>query len=149
MGLLVIFLPFLQALSAIATIWGVAHTLPAADTVIQYGAGADGPTPTEWINSFGSLAIGLIGWLSTKYFTNRSSSELIAAVTAWSSSRKDEATIRRVAFAFADWIEDNIVTPETTSWWTPTLTALRTQFAQPIKSGPVLVTTEAAAVPTP
>ena len=125
-------LPFLQALSAIASVWGLMHVTGATDAVVTYGAAGDGaPSIAEWMNSFGSLAIGIVGYISTRFVAKPkgSTAELILAFTALVKNPKDAATIRRVALAFADWLAEHYATGANKTWWDETIANLRTQFA--------------------
>ena len=128
-------LPILQAISCLITIWGVAHISNTTDTIITYGAGADGPTSMEWINSFGSIAIGVIGWLSTHWAAKKqgATSELVLAFGAWVINRNDPATIRRLAFAGLDLIEELFVpkTSEDAKFVSEAIGWLRAHFAAP------------------
>ena len=128
-------LPILQALSCLATIWGVAHVSGTTDTVITYGAGADGPTAMEWINSFGSIAIGVVGWVGTHWAAKKqgATSELLLAFAAWVTNRNDPATIRRLAFAGLDLIETLFVpkSPEDAAFVAQAMGWLRAHFAAP------------------
>lgn len=125
-------LPFIQALSALASVWGLMHVSGTADTVITYGATGDAaPSAAEWFNSFGSLAIGIVGFISTKFATKPkgSTAELVLAFAALLKTPKDAPAIRRVAFAFADWVSENYATGANKEWWEQTIAAMRAQFA--------------------
>lgn len=131
-------LPILQAVAACFTIWGVAHSVNTTDTVVQYGVGADGPTAEEWFNSFGSLALGIVGFVTTTIMKRKTgaNSELMTAFAQWTIKRDDPASMRRLAFALTDWIEEVYVSKVTDSddkdWWNQMLTAFRTRFAGPV-----------------
>lgn len=125
-------MPFVQALSALASVWGLMHVSGTTDTVITYGAsGADAPSVAEWFNSFGSLAIGIVGFISAKFASRPkgTTAELALAFVALLKTPKDAATIRRVAFAFADWMSEHYATGANKEWWDTTIAALRAQFA--------------------
>lgn len=125
-------LPFLQALSAIASVWGLMHVTGTTDAVVTYGAAGDGaPSIAEWMNSFGALSIGVVGYLSTRFMPKPkgSTAELVLSFTAFIKSPKDAATIRRVAFAFADWLSEHYATGTNKTWWDETIANLRSQFA--------------------
>lgn len=138
-------LPILQAVAACFTIWGVAHTAGTADTVVHYGVGAEGPSPAEWMNSFGSIAIGLAGFLATHVFSKQvgAKSELMMALVAWLGNHNDPSTIRRLGLAILDWLEQvvaaRISDPVMRTWWDETLTNLRTQIATTNLVAPVAV----------
>lgn len=142
MGFIFGILPLLQALSAIASIWGVMHVSNTTDVIATYGVyGDQAPTAFEWLNSYGSLAFGVIGWISTKVIANKNTtnSELALSVLGWIKSPKDPSAIRRLAFATVDWVEftyiqsnPNITEQEKTDWIN-TINWLRARFAQAVQ----------------
>lgn len=128
-------LPILQALSCIFTIYGVAHATQTADVVVKYGVGADGPTAMEWMNSFGSIVVGVGGFAITHFMKQKQTSELVLAVWGELKSPKDPSSIRRLAFALLDWFEVKIAeryssNPQMLQWWSETFATIRTEFAK-------------------
>lgn len=127
-------LPILQAVAACFTIWGVAHTAGTADTVVHYGVGADGPSPAEWMNSVGSIVIGLAGFLATHVFAKQAGvkSEAMLALVAYLADRRDAAAQRRLGLAAIDLLEtlfaSNVKDSETATWWNTVLLQLRQQI---------------------
>lgn len=62
----VILLPILQAIAACCTIFGFVNTPRVADTVVTYGISADeAPNAAMWMNSVGSIALGVGTWIVT------------------------------------------------------------------------------------
>lgn len=130
--MLVFLLPILQALSCLCTIWGVAHTSETANAVVTYGA-AD-TTSMEWMNSVGSIVIGIGGFVVTHFWKQKVSSELLLAVVGELHSPRDPAALRRLAFALLDWLHDKYATQASNSengkWWADVLASMRTLIAQ-------------------
>ena len=116
------------------------HVSGTTDVITTYGVyGDQAPTTFEWLNSYGSLAIGIAGWLTTKFVVNRNTadSELALSVLSWIKSPKDPSTIRRLAFAAIDWVEltyvDSKLTQQEKEDWTNTINWLRARFAQSVQ----------------
>lgn len=134
-------MPIVQILSLLVALWGIGHTSETADTIIQYGATSeDGPTVTEWMNSFGSIAVGAIGFVATKLFQSSKYSELWMAIIAEARSPSDPATIRRLAFAVIDWLETKYAASKDATaaqWWKDMLTNLRAEIAKTPTVAPV------------
>ena len=136
MSLIFGILPFLQALSALSAVWGLMHVGGTSDVIISYGVtGAEAPTAAEWVNSFGSLGLGILGFISTKlvFKPDAITAELLWAVAGFVKSPKEDATIRRLAFAFADWLAHYYLRnakEEDAKWWFEMIGSLRTKFAE-------------------
>lgn len=97
-----ILLPILQALSCIATIWGVTHIPNVTDTVITYGAtGDDAPDLPMWINSFGSLIFGIVSFAATQIAKRKFgfSSDLYKGVIEYITHPSDKLAAVRLFLA--------------------------------------------------
>lgn len=129
-------LPILQAVAACFTIWGVAHTSGIADTAVTYGvAGEDGPTASEWFNSFGSIAVGLGGFVVSHVLSGKLGfkSELLLSFIAWVRKPSDIAAERRFGFAVIDQLESILILrcPDEKEWVDHMMALLRSRFAGP------------------
>ena len=129
-------LPLLQAISSLIALWGLIHVGGTTETIITYGAAE--ATSSEWFNSFGSLALGAIGWAAT-YFTQKrqgSTSELIGAFTSWIVDRNDAAKLRRLRLATIDLAEvifkGIVTTQEDKEYLAATVAWLRLKSTTPI-----------------
>jgi hypothetical protein len=132
MGVLFSIIPILQAISALFSLWGFAHLGGTTEAVITYGASE--VSPQEWINSYGSLALGVVGWVTTHFVNKRqpsSTSELIASFVAWAANRNDPATRRRLALAAIDTLETLFVFSDKadSEYFQQTLVWLRSHYA--------------------
>lgn len=140
-------LGFLQALAAIATIWGVAHTADTTSTVVAYGAAGDlAPTAMEWMNSFGSIAVGIGGFVVTYLLKKKAYSGLLLAVVQELRTPEDPVAIRNLALALCDWLESRYAnntaqSSEIRTWFHEVLVQLRTIIATGPSTKPVDTTT--------
>lgn len=141
MGFIIGILPLLQACSALITIWGFVNVAPTTEAVVTYGVYGDAaPDAMSWVNSYGSIAIGIIGMIASKWFARSSGAqgELMVAGIAWIKAPNDNAAIRRLAFAVVDWMEAMYIASHPTMpaaekvEWDNTIAWLRTKFATPV-----------------
>jgi hypothetical protein len=102
-------LGILQALSCLATIWGVMHVQPTTEAVVTYGVGGEeGVNYAQLFNSYGALALGIIGWISTHFASKTSpqKTELVMSIVAWLANRTDTSAKRRAFLAMFDVIQE-------------------------------------------
>lgn len=99
-------LPFLQAIAAIFTIWGVYNTPAVNETVVTYGVSAfgegDGATLAELFKAYGATVLGGLASVVMWLYQRKNSSELLLAVAAWLSNRSDPVAFRRMLLAIGD-----------------------------------------------
>ena len=101
-------LPFLQAIAAIFTIWGVCNTPAVNDTVVTYGIGTeDGVTAVELFKSYGATVIGGVSSLVMWLYSRKNSSELMLAIVNYLSHRTDPVAFRRLLLAIGDMLAND------------------------------------------
>jgi hypothetical protein len=133
---LLMLLPFLQAAAAGFTIWGVVHTASTTEVVVHYGVGEDGASLAELANSYGSVIIGIGGFIVSHFLNKKAGqkTEFAMALSAYMLSSDNPALKRRLALAVCDWIEDTFASnnPDSTdvNWWHQTITVLRQRFVE-------------------
>lgn len=112
-GLILTFLPILQFISAGITIWGFCNTPALTDTVVEYGAfGADqSPDISMWINSVGSIIVGLGGFIGSWFAQGKTGAKSELATAVWELIKSPNNTIAvvRVGLAFISILEDKYV----------------------------------------
>lgn len=129
-------LPFIQAIAAVCTIYGFAHAANTSDIIVKYGVGEDGPSAIEWMNSFGSIAVGGVGLIVTWWMKQKHSSELLLAIMGEMKSPDDAAVLRRLAFAAIDWLENKLAVryagnTAMLKYWSDIIEAIRGEFSKP------------------
>lgn len=104
-------LPFLQALAAVFTIWGVCNTPAVNDVAVTYGVGTeDGVTFMELFKSYGATAIGGISSLVMWLYRRKQSTELLLAIGNYLAHRGDMVAFRRLMLAVGDFLANDAAT---------------------------------------
>jgi len=102
-------LPFLQAIAALFTIWGVCNTPAVNDVAVTYGIGTeDGVTLMELFKSYGATTIGGISSLVMWLYSRKQSTELLLAIGNYLSHRGDMVALRRLLLAIGDFFANDV-----------------------------------------